>query len=349
MAQTSTRSPPSCQVCFQTGHNYRNCEHPTILQTHEITLELFKRSHIANTHNRYHITDWINHLTRGMARILLLRYAPDTIKHEYSSIQLWRARDHIQGEVNSIPRRIGVISHANKQDISTMINIMYTHFALSTIHSTSSLYSAYVTRRNSVNIHNVIRGYTNNIRNQRITHDGFRHYTTEIIRYLQTSLDTFHTQNRIPTEIEHDNMVPVFNPTFYLRDVLTPLQQVTIPRPPQRISYSNHKTSYTLNIHYSDNNIVIHPDTPISCGICWENHNTHDNIMKTNCNHHYCIDCVMGHLKASRQQQIASHYSRTPPRWITLHCPMCRQDVDTITHKFTHQEKIEQIEKLIHE
>lgn len=55
------------------------------------------------------------------------------------------------------------------------------------------------------------------------------------------------------------------------------------------------------------------------CPLCLEN-TFHQNIIRTNCNHHYCDNCILKHIR-NTQNNLSE----------TLLCPLCRSDIYLIT------------------
>ena len=125
---------PTCDVCLQDGHSYKNCTHHCIADLHQDTLNLFVEYAIVSadtSRTRSTLSLWtkrnrfvVRHLPLPLKRALVLRYTPQENKnYSYTSVSQWRERP--TEENVHIPSRVGLISRASNSFINDLIFLLY--------------------------------------------------------------------------------------------------------------------------------------------------------------------------------------------------------------------------------
>jgi len=126
-------SASTCQVCFHTGHCYRNCAHPTIEALHVQGIEIYKRFMLTHT-NQVHYNNmhhWTSQLSRGMMRALITRYALPQVLFQFDSIHAWRTWRNARADSDTsyIPARPAIQGVATLEELRCMIEVVYTTLA----------------------------------------------------------------------------------------------------------------------------------------------------------------------------------------------------------------------------
>jgi hypothetical protein len=173
--------------------------------------------------------------------------------------------------------------------------------------------------------------------NPNISGEGLQHYAQDIIQYLQTII-----QQQSVYTISSPVAVPQMQPT-YLNAPLPLLLNVPIPHlfdaldmdmdaVPIQQSHpraSPRTPTFVIDVTRQASVPALDDSTPaetIQCGICWDEMN-HESMLTTNCNHNFCNGCITSQLSTIRNKH------HTTQRYLDLSCALCRQNVETLSHK----------------
>ena len=368
-AATATRQPSSCQVCFQPGHCYRNCSHPAIEASHLQGLELhrqFTMSH-HNATRQANMQDWVMNLSRGMMRVLLARYAPAELLHEFESIQAWRAwRDRGSLTEIYIPARLAIQGLANKDELRDMIYNVYSKLADEIIVAVIDAMEIMSANDHIAQMRSAFIQLSRNLRrHSNLTGLGVQNYAQDIIHYLQVIIQQQEARSmfqQVPVPLIHEEYIDM--PLLHMAHIPMPrpatmvleehpdfmplrVRGGTIPRQNQR------QPMFTIDLRLSappaapvvaEGEDAVAADASVQCGICWDEL-TDERRVITNCNHNYCDGCITSQLDSIRAK-----YRRSGDicRYLDLNCALCRQNVHTLSHNMSDDAKVRAIKDVLY-
>ncbi len=358
-ATAPARQPSSCQVCFQPGHCYRNCSHPTIETAHLQGVEMYKQ--LLMSHNdirrQENVQIWCTNLSRGMMRVLLARYTIPQVLSEFESIQAWRtwrAQTSLTDQIY-IPARLSIQGLANLDELRCMIDIAYTNLAQEIIVTDIDSIEIMAANDHIAQMRSAFILIGRNLRHANLTGDGVQNYAQDIIHYLETIIQQQEARSMFPAI-----PVPLMREE-YLNDPLPPMVHIPMPRPtsvldeppgfmPLRTrggaqNQNQRQPTFTIDLR------LLPPPAhdaavadPVQCGICWDELNDERRIM-TNCNHNYCDGCI-----TSQIDSIRAKYRRSGDicRYLDLNCALCRQNVHTLSHNISDGDKVRGIKDVLY-
>ena len=359
-ATTAVRQPSSCQVCFQPGHCYRNCSHPSIEASHLQGVELhrqFTMSH-HDAVRQANMQDWVMNLSRGMMRVLLARYAPAELLFEFETIQAWRAwRDRGSLTEIYIPTRLAIQGLANKDELRDMIYNVYSKLADEIIVADIDSMEIMSANDHIAQMRSAFIQLSRNLRNANLTGLGVQNYAQDIIHYLQVII-----QQQEARSMFHQVPVPLIREE-YLNDPLPHMQYIPMPHPAMvleehpgfvslhpRRGIAQRQPTFMIDLRLSappaDDAVALAnaAQDPVQCGICWDELNDESRII-TNCNHNYCNGCI-----TSQVDSIRAKYRRSGDicRYLDLNCALCRQNVHTLSHNMSDDAKIRAVKDVLY-
>jgi len=352
----------TCQACFQPGHCYRNCAHPSITALHEQGTELYKRFMMAPTNflHQSNMQIWTTTLSRGMMRVLLTRYALPQNLSPFESIQEWRTwwsqRSYSDSLV--IPSRHAIQGAATKEELRSMIEVVYSSLVKEIIMTEIDSVEIMSVNDHIAQMRAAFVRFNRNLRNANLSGEGLENYAQDMIRYLQNI-------------IYQQRMRAIFPPLpipdlqeAYLIPPLEPIAYVPMPRPaellfmgpvaqhegddmmhdeymPFRTREPIRQPTFTIDLRLSppasfEAAAAAHAEEPIQCGICWDEINDERRVI-TNCNHNFCDGCITSQLDTIRAKH---RRSGDVCRYLDLTCALCRQNVHTLSHNITDNAKI---------
>lgn len=347
--------PSLCQVCFHPGHCYRNCVHPSIEASHEQGIERYKRYMMSHTNyeHRASMENWRQRLSRGIMRALLVKYASPDILGDFASITEWRQwrisqalnvniADHVYNPSLRIPSRAAIHGNGSKEELRFMIDILYVSLAKEVILTNVDYIETMSANDHASQLRDAFLIMRRQVNNPNISGEGLQHYAQDVIQYLQTIIQ----QQSIYT-ISSPVAVPEMQPTYlnaplprlfnvpipHLFDAFdaldmdmdmdtAPIQQ-SHPRAPPRPPTFVIDVTRQASVPAPDDNA---PAEIIQCGICWDEMND-ESMLTTNCNHNFCNGCITSQLSTIRNKH------QTRQRYLDLSCALCRQNVETLSHK----------------
>jgi hypothetical protein len=360
---TATRQPSSCQVCFQPGHCYRNCSHPSIEALHLQGVELHKQFTMSHHDaiRQANMETWIMNLSRGMMRVLLARYAPAVLLYEFESIQAWRAWREI-GSLTEIyiPARLAIQGLANKDELRDMIYNVYSKLADEIIVADIDSMEIMSANDHIAQMRSAFIQLSRNLRNANLTGRGVQNYAQDVIDYLGVIIQ----QQEARSMFSHVP-VPVMREE-YLNYPLQPMTHIPMPHPTrvveentgfvplrarggaQNQNQNQRQPTFTIDFRLAAPPASAAADDAgagaVQCGICWDELNDESRII-TNCNHNYCDGCVTSHLNSIRAK-----YRRSGDicRYLDLNCALCRQNVHTLSHNMSDDAKIRAVKDVLY-
>ena len=360
-----TPHAPTCDVCLQHGHSYKNCTHSCIADIHQHTINLFVEYTIISAdtiHTRPTRTLWNTRnqfvatlLPPALKRALLVKYTPQENKnYTYTSAASWR--DRPTEENTHIPSRIGLISRASNTFLSELIILLYdilsSNFLANNPQSTERF------RQESNRFASQLFGDIISIRDQVrycVPQEG-----EELINALQSMRDLAASglneyNNTVePTRPTEHNTLAVdytnYHNNTWLADIVQELcpaaiptiptiqEEITPSRPrnptPARINaFETELTYHTISTddNAADNSVTSNNEEPHSCGICWDTITT-TNKCTTQCNHKFCTSCITQQAITAKNALIRTRgYIRRNERTPVLTCAMCRTTVINLT------------------
>jgi hypothetical protein len=147
----------------------------------------------------------------------------------------------------------------------------------------------------------------------------------------------------------------------YLNDPLPPMVHIPMPRPmrvldeppgfmPLRTrgggAQNQRQPTFTIDLRLLPPPAfdAVAEEHPLQCGICWDELNDERRII-TNCNHNYCDGCVTSQLDSVRAK-----YRRSGDicRYLDLNCALCRQNVHTLSHNMSDDDKIRAVKDVLY-
>lgn len=350
-----------CQVCFEPGHCYRNCNHPYIELTHQQGIEHTKRFMLANSnlHLRSNMEDWVKHLSRGMMRVLLTRYAEPSIKRDFNSIREWREWREAQNANDGplyIPARVAIHGNATMEELRYMIDIVYTSLVKEIILTDINLIDIMAANDHIAQMRNAFIVFRRNLINPNISGQGVQNYALDMIDYLQGIIHQQENHLLAPPI-----PVPVLQDT-YLNPPMPLLINVPMPQHPSAMMmvdvhiniaelHRQHRREPTFTIDLRLHNSVSSAAAaaaastePVQCGICWDEVND-ECRMVTNCNHNFCNVCITSQLDTIRKKHQSSGENS---RYLDLNCALCRQNVHTLSHNMTNDSYIQDVKGVLY-
>ena len=214
---------PVCKCCFQSGHLYRDCNHPSLDQLHELLVRVFvagftnpNQSTTNRNGHRCPVLDsqriLIGRIPAFTMRALLFKAKhPDLLlpnlpngQAVFPSIRSWRHRDtelpdrlSISPEEaeNKLPTRIGVYSAAARYDLEEMIFINYRYYANECMREPENLhlYQLHVSIMNAqimaYTLNRFRRALGGESSEHAFTPHGLAVYTDQMIQYLTAMRD----------------------------------------------------------------------------------------------------------------------------------------------------------------
>lgn len=321
-----------CSVCHENGHTYMGCNHPSIEDIHEQGVKRFHKHAIMNRKNRrckYACNEWINNLSKGMMRLLLLRYAPAYKKVNYQDIYSWRMRGvNNEGEAElsqeeneyeeTIPESPRVVGSARISEIKKMVEIAYNELGWIELNSYERSIMRYEVNTISEDIRRVVGCYRRNLSNLRLTREGLTEYTNQLTTYLHDIIQENNEENNIREPIFFHDYIDNENENENEEDVDSEL----IPMPNTAEEYEE---SVKISVHLHRSSSIVIPEDNSICGICWDVL-TPNTFMQTDCKHNYCNKCIKGCI---RQLLVKNNNQE---KYLDFNCAICRREVDIILH-----------------
>jgi hypothetical protein len=359
------RQASSCQVCFQPGHCYRNCSHPAIEASHLQGLELhrqFTMSH-HDAIRQANMEAWIMNLSRGMMRVLLARYAPAQLLHEFESIQAWRAwRDRGSLTEIYIPARLAIQGLANKDELRDMIYNVYSKLADEIIVADIDAMEIMSANDHIAQMRSAFIQLSRNLRrHSNLTGLGVQNYAQDIIHYLQVIIQQQEARSmfqQVPVPLIHEEYIDM--PLLHMAHIPMPRPATMVPEehpgfvslhPRHGVAQNQRQPTFTIDLRLSappvaaaDAGAVAAAQDPVQCGICWDELNDESRVI-TNCNHNYCDGCITSQLDSIRAK-----YRRSGDicRYLDLNCALCRQNVHTLSHNMSDDAKIRAVKDVLY-
>lgn len=213
---------PICKCCFQSGHLYRDCNHPSLGQLHDLLVRVFVGAHTnprrnSNRSDSCEVTAFQKRLISRIptftmrallfkskhSSLLLTQHLPDG-QPAFPSIRSWRQRvENLPNVVaisperarNFLPNRIGVYSAAARYDLEEMIWINYNRYAEECIMDPQNIHLAQLrvsilnAQAISLNLNRFRRALGNSSSDHAFTPHGLAVYTDNMIQYLTTMRD----------------------------------------------------------------------------------------------------------------------------------------------------------------
>ena len=213
---------PTCKCCFQSGHLYRDCNHPSLAQLHDLLVRVFVGAQTnprQNTQRPDHcevkasqnrlISQIPAYTMRALLwkskhpSLLLTQHLPNG-QPVFPSIRSWRMRENLVGQVpgmrtnqarNLLPNRIGVYSAAARYDLEEMIWINYTAHANDCINQPENIHLAQLrvsilnAQAIAFNLNRFRRTVGGSSSDYAFTPHGLAVYTDSMIQYLTTMRD----------------------------------------------------------------------------------------------------------------------------------------------------------------
>lgn len=354
---------PTCDVCLQDGHSYKNCTHHCVADLHQDTLNLFIEYAIVSAdtsrtratrslwakRNRFVVT----HLPLPLKRALVLRYTPQENKnYSYTSVTQWRERP--TEENVHIPSRVGLISRASNTFINDLVFLLYDILSAKFLADNPQSNESYVHASNQfiAHLHNEINGLRYDLRN--VSPESTTDVTSLLLAmrdiaingmtdYIATVEPTRPAEAADNTAIDY-NYENYHNEAWLIHRVRelcpaatapTPTPVVDTPpthrRPPPAASNAVHIHAFATELITEGGAAALtsQEDAP-TCGICWDSL-TAPTICTTNCNHHFCASCITQQAAAAKNALVSTPgYLRRNQRTPTLTCAMCRANVSGI-------------------
>ncbi|NDB70662.1 MAG: hypothetical protein EB015_22175, partial [Methylocystaceae bacterium] len=330
VAPTTTRQPSSCQVCFQPGHCYRNCSHPSIEASHLQGVELYRQFTMSHHDaiRQANMDTWIMNLSRGMMRVLLARHAPAVLLYEFESIQAWRvSRDERwrawrdEGQLSHqiyIPARPSIQGVANMEELRDMIHNVYSKLADEIIVADIDSMEIIAANDHVAQMRRAFIQLSRNLRNANLTGEGVQNYAQDAIDYLQVIIQQQEARAVFPPV-----PVPVMREE-YLDTPLLRMAHIPMPRPTRVVEenpdfmplrarggtiprQNQRQPTFIIDLRLlappaaasADAGAVAMDQDPVQCGICWDELNDESRII-TNCNHNYCNGCITSQIDSIR-------------------------------------------------
>ena len=232
---------PVCKCCFQRGHLYRDCNHPSLEQLHDLTIRVFVGVWV-NPQRNYSRPDqceilnfrkrFISSLPAFTMRALLWRTKhPDLLppplrngQPAFPSIRAWRQRGSIEfceqfsratrlivPDISEymLPNRIGVYSAAARYDLEEMMIINYEKYAKDYLQLPENSYflNTQTTICNAQSVAYSLNRYRRNLGSSGSSHTltpyGLAVYLNDMIDYLTVMRDR--QLLMIPSEFNFNN------------------------------------------------------------------------------------------------------------------------------------------------
>ena len=359
---TPVRQASTCQVCFQPGHCYRNCSHPAIEASHLQGLELhrqFTMSH-HDAIRQANMQDWVMNLSRGMMRVLLARYAPPELLHEFESIQAWRAwRDRGSLTEIYIPARLAIQGLANKDELRDMIYNVYSKLADEIIVADIDAMEIMSANDHIAQMRSAFIQLSRNLRrHSNLTGVGVQNYAQDIIHYLQVIIQQQEARSmfqQVPVPLIHEEYLNM--PVLHMAHIPMPRPAMVLEEHPGfmplrvRGAQNQREPMFTIDLRLSvpaaadaEGAVVAVAEDPVQCGICWDELNDERRVI-TNCNHNYCDGCITSQIDSVRAK-----YRRSGDicRYLDLNCALCRQNVHTLSHNMSDDAKVSAIKDVLY-
>lgn len=360
-ANAPVRQPSSCHVCFQPGHCYRNCSDPTIEASHLQGVEMYKQ--LLMSHNdiarQSNVEIWCTNLSRGMMRVLLARYAIPQVLSEFESIhawRTWRTSARLTDQMY-IPSRPAIQGLANRDELRCMIDIAYTELAKEIIVTDIDSIEIMSANDHTTQMRSAFILISRNLRHTNLTGDGVQNYAQDIIHYLETIIQQQGARSMFPAV-----PVPLMREE-YLNDPLPSMVHIPMPRPARLLdeahdfmpfrrrgvgaqNQNQRQPTFTIDLRMlpPPAHDATATQDPIQCGICWDELNDERRIM-TNCNHNYCDGCITCQLDSIRDKY---HRSGDICRYLDLNCALCRQNVHTLSHNMSDDDKVRAVKGVLY-
>jgi hypothetical protein len=278
---------PACTVCMEEGHNIQTCGSELIEECHAEGIRMSVLA-LCSSSNMYYpsLRRWISGLSKGMRRVLLMRKVPDVLRDDDSLY-------YISGDV---------IRSTSNPVLGDGVFNLYQHLGREKVSQDPSLEDRFrlmhMRRVNTMQLDT----YRFNIHNNLLSYAGMQHYTLRLIEQLR---ETALRENIT----EEDEDVLEFLPEYIDEGVREQGALVERER--------NQQCKYSINCGMKED---LEVDSEAICGICWEGL-TRDNVVRTNCNHLFCGDCLCASLQTGRAKNECARIS-------LLHsCAMCRGEV----------------------
>jgi hypothetical protein len=267
---------------------------------------------------------WCTNLSRGMMRVLLARYAIPQVLSEFESIQAWRtwrAQASLTDQIY-IPARPAVQGLANRDELRGMIDIAYTALAQEIILTDIDSIEIMSANDHIAQMRSAFILIGRNLRHANLTGYGVQNYAQDIIHYL--------VHIPMPRPMRVLDEPPGFMPL----------------RTRGGGAQNQRQPTFTIDLRLLPPPAfdAVAEEHPLQCGICWDELNDERRII-TNCNHNYCDGCVTSQLDSVRAK-----YRRSGDicRYLDLNCALCRQNVHTLSHNMSDDDKIRAVKDVLY-
>jgi hypothetical protein len=303
--------------------------------------------------------DWVMNLSRGMMRVLLARYAPPELLHDFESIQAWRAwRDRGSLTEIYIPARLAIQGLANKDELRDMIYNVYSKLADEIIVADIDAMEIMSANDHIAQMRCAFIQLSRNLRrHSNFTGLGVQNYAQDIINYLQVIIQQQEARSmfqQVPVPLIHEE---------YLNIPVQHMAHIPMPRPPRvqeehpgfvslhpRHGVAQRQPTFMIDFRLAmpvvaaEGAVAAATEDPVQCGICWDEL-TDERHVVTNCNHNYCDGCI-----TSQIDSIRAKYRRSGDicRYLDLNCALCRQNVHTLSHNMSDDTKIRAIKDVLY-
>ena len=388
----------TCPICGG-QHRYKDCRDPSLNTYDSLLLEAFV-AHTTNPgHFQTHRDFLVEEVPSAVARALI--YQSDegnsNLVRDYRTITGWRDNNtDVYTTISHgaeflqlrIPKRVGVISQANNNDLNSMLFIKYKHEAHKALqgsgnpeHPYHHIFRNSVAQRHSRHLQNSFNLVRRELRNPYITADGLYAYLESVRSQIDLTMSQLEANNS-NVIVENVPFLPSFaspETAPMIHNLLTTADpEASNPSNPARYEIRNRIATYLDNITHDSTEMQYHshlgnlrrlnntppspppaPRRPVSvrtprfevtlecdetrpfppdltCTICWDPINA-QNGCTTDCNHGFCNDCMIAHIRTTRankirQLRISSSRRSSSAVRTDICCPMCRHNVTSLHH-----------------
>lgn len=372
-SQPNMSTQPTCKVCFQTGHLYRECTHPCIDAIHHQAINVWvaaatdpRRVGTLNT------ACFLAELPPYLMRAVLFRHCHPDLRDTnitptgpanqwqwsvLANVRIWREREQYGYPLHSLPTRIGVYSSAARFDLEEMMRINYMKYRDEMMAHDPSLVSRNTVLNNTHTIASMLARVRRDLvsSHNTFTRDGLVEYTNELIGYLRAM-----NERTIANSVEpvSPNALPELSPMllsvsaddyqqYRHRPTIANMVREQLPAPPIiPVSTLNAPPVPPPRSAVFSIDLAQKPPEEISslthsaCTICWDEL-TPETGCSTDCNHAYCHTCMLSSIARVRSKTASSSGHRA--RYMYLKCAMCRTPVSTIANYSESDEVTQQI------
>jgi hypothetical protein len=313
-----------------------------------------------NATRQANMQDWVMNLSRGMMRVLLARYTPPELLHEFQSIQAWRAwRDRGSLTEIYIPARLAIQGLANKDELRDMIYNVYSKLADEIIVADIDAMEIMSANDHIAQMRSAFIQLSRNLRrHSNLTGLGVQNYAQDIINYLQVIIQQQEARaifQQVPVPLIHEEYLDM--PLLHMAHIPMPRPATMVPEEPPgfmplrvRGAQNQRQPTFMIDLRLSappvtsEDGAAPAAEDPVQCGICWDEL-TDERRVITNCNHNYCDGCI-----TSQIDSIRAKYRRSGDicRYLDLNCALCRQNVHTLSHNMSDDTKIRAVKDVLY-